>query len=114
MAESIIRLSAGIPLKPREFDDPNVVDEATMKRLVGRYQIVPQFVLEVKQIKNRLMVQATNQPSIRVYPESATHWKYRVVDAKITFEIPEKGPATALTLHQNGQNMRGPRVEDKP
>jgi serine-type D-Ala-D-Ala carboxypeptidase/endopeptidase len=30
----------------------------------------------------------------------------------ITFETDGKGPATALTLHQNGQNARAPRTAD--
>ena len=26
-------------------------------------------------------------------------------------ELPDEGPAEAVTLHQNGRDMRGPRVE---
>ena len=35
-----------------------------------------------------------------------------VVDAQITFETDGKGPATALILHQEGQNPRVLRITD--
>ena len=41
MAESIIQLCFGLPLKPREFGDLKVVDQQTMQRLVGRLPDFP-------------------------------------------------------------------------
>jgi len=35
-----------------------------------------------------------------------------VVEAEITFELPEQGPAESLTLHQNGLKIRGVRMKD--
>lgn len=112
MAESIIQMLAGIPVKPPNFDEGKKIDVETMKRLVGKYQLFPNFVLDVRLSGDRLMVQATGQPALRVYAESATEWKYREVEAKITFELPDEGPATTMTLHQNGRDMAGPRIKE--
>ncbi|NNE01420.1 MAG: serine hydrolase [Pirellulaceae bacterium] len=112
IAESIIGLLAGQKLTLPKFEKEVDVDAETMKRLVGKYQIVPAFVLDVRVEKDQLMVQATNQPALPVYPESPTKWNYRAVTATITFELPDEGPATALTLHQNGRKMRGPRQQE--
>lgn len=108
IGESIIQMLAGMKVKQPSFEPVKQIDEAQMKRLIGKYRLVPGFVLDVRVEKDRLMVQATNQPALRVYPESETRWKYRVVPAEITFELPEEGSATALTLKQNGREMRPP------
>jgi D-alanyl-D-alanine-carboxypeptidase/D-alanyl-D-alanine-endopeptidase len=56
-----------------------------------------------------LFVQLTGQPAFRVYPESDAKFRYRVVDAVITFELDDEDRVAALVLHQNGQDMRAPR-----
>jgi CubicO group peptidase (beta-lactamase class C family) len=112
IGESIIQMLAGRKVKPPSFEPVKQVDQQQMERLVGKYQIVPGFILDVRLEKDRLMVQATNQPALRVYPASETRWKYRVVPAEITFELPAAGPATALTLQQNGREMRAPRITE--
>ncbi len=83
-----------------------------MQRLVGRYQLAPTFILDVKIEDEKLIVGATGQPSFRVYPQSATQWRYRVVDASLTFELSETGQATAVVLHQNGLDQRAQRLAE--
>jgi hypothetical protein len=72
--------------------------------------MTPQFVLTVTPTNGRLMVQATGQPELDVFPESETQFFYRAVDAQLTFELNADGYATALVLHQNGRNRRATRV----
>ncbi len=112
LAESIIQILAGMDVRPPDFDEGKKIDIKTMKRLVGKYTLFPNFVLTVSLQGDRLIVQATNQPALRVYPESETRWKYREVEAEIRFELPDQGPAESLTLHQNGRQIRGPRAKD--
>ena len=86
------------------------VDPALLAAYVGRYQIVPSFVLTVRADDGHLFVQATGQAEYEVFAESETDFFYRVVDAQLTFEHPEGGAAPMLTLHQNGKDMRGRRL----
>jgi len=112
LAQSIIQAIGGMEVKPRTFPKEKSIPAAEVARLAGRYQIVPQFILTVRADGEKLFVQATNQGENRVYPESATEWKLRVVDASLTFEVSDKGKCVAVTLHQNGRDMRGTRIED--
>ena len=89
--------------------DPGVVDP---KRLEGRYQLTPNFVFDVGNDNGRLMVGITNQPTQEVFADSPTKWSYRGVDATLEFHLRSKGPAYALTLHQNGIAQRATRVRD--
>jgi len=111
LAKSILRLLEGGEVKPREFPKFVTVDETTVARLAGKYKVAPSFVLTVRSDGEKLYVQATGQPEFRIYPESKVKWHLRVVDAQLVFELPEEGPCTKVTLHQNGQEMPGPRME---
>jgi len=112
LAESIIQAMAGKKVEPRTFPKGKSIPAAEVSRLAGRYQIVPQFILTIRADGEKLFVQATNQPENRVFPESATVWKLPAVKATLTFELPKKGKCTAVTLNQNGRDMRAPRIGD--
>jgi len=112
LAQSIIQKIGGMEIEPRTFPKEKSIPAAEVARLAGRYQIVPQFILTVRADGEKLFVQATAQPENRVYPKSATEWELPAVKAILTFELPDDGKATAVTLHQNGQDMRGTRIGD--
>jgi D-alanyl-D-alanine-carboxypeptidase/D-alanyl-D-alanine-endopeptidase len=88
------------------------VDPSNLKNYVGRYQLAPGAVFTVTLEDNRLYVQLTGQSRLEVFPETERDFFYRVVDAQITFETDGTGPATALILHQGGQNPRAPRIDE--
>lgn len=87
------------------------VDPALYDRYAGRYRLAPNFILTVTRDGDRLMVQATGQPTFEVFPESEREFFYKVVNAQITFEADDGGKAKRLTLHQNGADMPAERIE---
>ncbi|MDA8745465.1 serine hydrolase [Rubripirellula amarantea] len=95
-------------------DQPTEPDpsDANLERLVGRYQLAPTFVFDVSVQGDRVMVGITNQPTQEVFSDSPTMWSYRGVDAKLEFHFRGKGPAYALTLHQNGIKQKAKRIRD--
>lgn len=82
---------------------------ARLERFAGRYPLTPKFALTVTPRDGHLMVQASGQAEYEVFAESETRFFYRVVDAQLTFEIGADGMASAVTLHQNGRDLRGRR-----
>jgi CubicO group peptidase (beta-lactamase class C family) len=78
--------------------DPRVLDA-----YVGKYQVMPNFILSVRKDGECLMTQATGQQEIEVFPESETTFFLKVVDAKITFVKDEKGVVNGLILNQGGE-----------
>jgi hypothetical protein len=94
---------------PRKFNSDVKIDPETIQRLIGTYQLPPSVLVEVTAKESRLMVQLTGQQALRVFPESDTVWNYRDVKAQLVFELPEKGPASKVTLHQNGRVLPAPR-----
>ncbi len=94
--------------RPYALDVPKTVavDEAALEGYVGEYAADvggQPLVFTVTRDGPRLSVQLTGQPAFRVYAESPTRFRYRVVEAAITFE------PGALVLHQGGRDLRAVR-----
>ena len=92
-------------------DDEMAIDAKVRGRLVGRYQLTPNFIFDVQDRDGRILVGITNQPTQEVYPDSPTRWSYRGVDATLEFKLPKTGPARSLVLHQNGAQQTAYRIQ---
>ncbi len=82
------------------------VDRAIFEKYVGQYELSPALIFDIRIEAGQLTAQLTGQQRLPVYAESDTRFFYRVVDAQITFEVDERGEASALVLHQNGMDQR--------
>ncbi len=91
--------------------DAATVDPAVLETYVGDYQLAPSFFITVTLEEGRLMAQATGQQKFEIFPQSETEFYYTVVEAQITFNRNDAGAVESLTLHQNGQNVPGRKVE---
>jgi D-alanyl-D-alanine-carboxypeptidase/D-alanyl-D-alanine-endopeptidase len=91
--------------------DKPAIDAKLRRRLVGRYQLKPSFIFDVRDVDGHLMVGITNQPTQEVYPDSPTRWSYHGVDATLEFNLTKTGPAKSLILHQNGIKQTARRIK---
>jgi RNA polymerase sigma factor (sigma-70 family) len=87
------------------------IDAKLRSRLVGRYQLTPDFIFTVDDRDGHLMVGITNQPTQEVFPDSPTRWSYHTVAAMLEFKLPNTGPAESLVLHQNGVEQTAYRMK---
>ncbi len=78
---------------------------------VGKYQLAPGIVLTITRDGQQLNTQLTGQPAVPVYADKPDHFFLKVVDAQLDFERDAAGKVTALTLHQNGRDLKAPRAE---
>ncbi len=82
-----------------------------LQKYVGKYQLAPDFHIEITLEKSRLFAQATAQPRFELFPKNELEFYLKVVDAQIKFNVDKEGEAVSLALFQNGQVMPGPKVE---
>ncbi len=87
------------------------VDPKQLEKLVGRYELMPGFVLTVTREAEHLFAQATGQPRFEIYASGDHDFFLKAVDAQITFQTDDQGRATGLVLHQNGADRPGKRIE---
>ncbi len=95
-----------------EVEDTTVeVPEETLERYVGRYGLAPGFEVEITREGTQLYAQATGQERVDLIPLSPTEFLVRGVDARLTFHGTGEGIAESVTLHQNGREVEGARLE---
>jgi CubicO group peptidase (beta-lactamase class C family) len=87
--------------------DPATLDASVLDSFAGRYELViqPGFILEIRREGEALVGQATGQPPFPLVATSDSTFALTVVEAGITFHRDAQGSATALTLHQGGDNL---------
>lgn len=86
------------------------VDDHTLARYVGSYELSPGLEFEVSLTEGRLAVKLGDQPRFPVYPESESTFFFEVVDAQITFVRNEAGEIVSLILHQGGRDQEARRT----
>jgi hypothetical protein len=84
--------------------------EAILERYTGNYRL-GQLVLSVTRQGRQLYVQLTGQPSAAIYPQTASSFVYKIVDARIDFIPNPPAEITALVLHQRGNDLVAPRID---
>lgn len=117
LAMQIVMKSSGVEAEPETADDDvpkpgdQTIDAKLRSRLVGQYQLTPNFIFTVTDDDGHLMVGITNQPTQEVFPDSATHWSYRGVKATLEFKLGKSGSARSLVLHQKGIKQTARRIK---
>lgn len=106
-----------------QVSPPNAISEASgtqkeislsaseLEQFTGYYKLSETAVMTISRNGNQLLSQLTGQQAIEIYPESATKFFVKVVNAQLSFILGEQGEVTALVLHQNGANMNAPRID---
>lgn len=101
--------AAEIPPEPKQV----ALDPATLHDYVGKYQFPFGAVLDVTLSGDQLAAQLSGQPSAPIYPSAKDEFFYKIVDARLSYERDAGGKVVAVVLHQNGQDMRAPRVSGR-
>lgn len=91
---------------------PIKVQANVLERYVGEYKLNDDTIVSIRRDGERLLARLTGQPEFEIFPESERKFFWKVVDAQVTFTAENGQPASGLTLHQFGQNMSAPRVEE--
>jgi len=87
------------------------VSEEILKTYVGKYELAPGAIIDVTTDKNQIFVQLTGQAKFEIFPSSTTEFYLKVVEAKVTFNADNQGTVTSLTLHQNGRDNPGKKIQ---
>lgn len=99
--------------KPEIKDRKEIkVNPEIFKDFVGKYELMPGFIIDVFVENDKLMTQATGQQKVQIFPESETNYFLKVTDAQLTFKRDEDGKISELILHQGGQDRPAKRMRE--
>jgi CubicO group peptidase (beta-lactamase class C family) len=103
----ISRMIARIYLADTLVSPPSsLVDAALLQKYVGKYELQPQFILDITMENGGLRIQATGQPKFTLISISDTDFYLEEIEGvSITFNRDDKGEVTSATLHQNGDHI---------
>jgi bla regulator protein blaR1 len=87
------------------------LDNATLDRLVGSYQLAPTMLYIVKREGNQLKAQVTGQGFVDIFPESETKFFNKDLDAVVEFSVDSAGTVQTATISQHGQVVPMPRID---
>lgn len=88
-----------------------VVDPKILEQYVGKYELKPGILFDVKLEGGQLQVMITGQPRYPVFAKSEDKFFYKVVEAQLTFKKDESGKVTSLILHQGGMDQTAMRKD---
>jgi serine-type D-Ala-D-Ala carboxypeptidase/endopeptidase len=101
------KLSASeLPREPKEIK----LEGTALGDYVGKYKFDFGAVLDVALKSDHLEAQLTGQAAFPIFASAKDKFFYKVVDAQLDFERDGGGKVTAVVLHQNGRDMRAPRM----
>jgi len=83
---------------------------AALDEYLGRYPLLPTFVITVTRDGDHLMAQATGQPAFRIWASAPDEFFLKVVDAQLGFTRGADGKVNGVILHQNGRDQRAERA----
>ncbi|WP_299547744.1 serine hydrolase [Seonamhaeicola sp.] len=93
-----------------EFEKEITITDTVLESYVGKYQLMPNFIITVTKVDKQMKAQATGQPQFDIFPKSENEFYLKVVKAQITFNKNEEGHIESLTLLQGGQKITGKRM----
>jgi tetratricopeptide (TPR) repeat protein len=97
----------GVKMEAKAVDIP----EATLQTYVGTYQLAPNFNIVFTREGKQMYTQATGQPRFEIYPASEREFYLKVVVARVVFNLNAEGAVESITLFQNGQEVKGKKIE---
>lgn len=97
----------------RKIEEKVAVELSTdkLERLVGKYELAPNFLMEIRVENGKLFGQATGQPAFELFAKDELHFFLTVVDAELEFVEGDNGEIESLILHQGGREMPGKKVD---
>lgn len=96
--------------KPVEVKKEIELPEKLLKKYVGKYELMPDFILSITREGNRIFVQPTGQPKEEIFATEKHRFFSKKVDAELVFNMDESGNVKGLTLLQNGEH-KAPKIE---
>ncbi len=88
-----------------------ILNPEILDRYIGKYKIKEDYILTLTKEDNKLILQATGQRKVEIYPETETKFFNESIDAEISFVKDEKGKVIKLILRQDQIEQVAEKIE---
>lgn len=99
-------------IKTDDFVKEIKIEDSILDSYVGKYELMPNFILTVTKEGSQMKAQATGQPVFDIFPKSENEFYLKVVSALLTFNKDENNDVENVALFQNGQEIIGKKLSE--
>jgi CubicO group peptidase (beta-lactamase class C family) len=110
MARNIGAIALGLKHQAPAEHRAIKIDSKIYDAYVGKYELVPNFIVTITEEGGKLLGQATGHPQVELFPESENEFFVREFDAKIRFVKGNKGQVTHAVVSLNGWDTEARRL----
>lgn len=97
-------------LEPEKIEESKISVEE-MQQYVGEFELAPGFLLKFFVKEGKLFVEATGQGAAEIFRQKGDLFFLKIVDAKLEFSRDDDNRVNAVTLFQNGQEIKGMKIK---
>ncbi|NNK87148.1 MAG: serine hydrolase [Flavobacteriaceae bacterium] len=87
------------------------LDESVLKTYIGKYEMNPEFLIEIRVRAGEIFAQASGQPEFQLFAEAEDKFFLKVIPAEIEFNKEDSGSVSGMTLMQGGQKIPLKKIE---
>jgi hypothetical protein len=109
--EAQIEAALPDPISFKRTPNTIEVNQETLEKYVGKYELQPGFVLEITVKDGNIFAQATGQGKNQIFAKKEDHFFLKVVEAELIFSKGEDGQINMLILHQGGAKIPAMKIE---
>lgn len=90
--------------KPVELQKEVELPDELLDKYLGKYELMPEFILTVTREGKQVFLQATGQMRGEFFASEPHRFFSKMVNAEFIFHLDESGQVSNLTLLQNGEH----------
>lgn len=105
------RINVKVGVKPYTKRSEMSLPAHAMNKYVGRYKIFPEFDLTILLNDGQLTSTGTGQEAFDIFPETATRFFFKSIDAHIDFILGGDGESSGLKIIQDGVTYSATKVQ---
>ena len=110
--EGGIKILNDLGLNTDELTKELIIDDQTLQKYVGNYEIAPDFIISVYRKGDQMMAKATGQDEAEIFARTENIFYLKVVEAQLIFNLDTEGVVENLTLVQGGREQVGSKLKD--
>src|ERR1043166_3608860 len=88
---------------------PIVLDEGTLERYVGSYEMTPSLVVTISREKNEMYFEVPFQPKVEIVALARDQFFCEECPARFSFKTNASGLVSELIVRQGGKDLRAVR-----
>jgi hypothetical protein len=90
--------------KPVELRKEVELPDELLEKYLGKYELMPEFILNITREGKRIFVQATGQPRGEIFASEPHRFFSKDVNAEFVFNLDDNSDVIGLILIQNGEH----------